>query len=390
MVSRVKDPVSASHTPADVPEQPHTPPHTNWLEAELLACGVPVFGLDQWLRHFMEEALGRDMPDGELLNFFCLARDKALGDDPDFIEILNRTEERLFARMSGRPEASTGDQEADQTSFDADEHADALHALCAGTLTDRQLVELFDLSATLRGEADTGHMWLAVMFLSRVQILHRIKRARQRTSPDAAGQRNDELSRGESHGHAFEEASPRRANRPAVALPVIPWMTHAYEVAVLAFQEDMPDGQLLDLLQMADWLRNYELNGLNATEWNQMRRDAANMIMRRIVGPDCPPLSDRWPHDTRAWRMNEFRDAKHRLPELDAATLIHLYMQTGENAYLCAREPLQGEWEAVGEHCRTEILRRMTVLQSTQASRLTHFIEAPHHGVGAASSASAF
>jgi hypothetical protein len=388
MVSRVKDPVSASHTPAGTPEQPHTPPHTAWLEAELLACGVPAFGLDQWLRHFMEEALRRDMPDEELLNFFCLARDKALGDDPDFIDILNRTEARLFARMPSRPEASTGDQAADQTSFEADEHADALHALCAGTLTDRQLVELFDLSATLRGEADTGHMWLAVMFLSRVQILHRIRHARQRTSPDAVRQRNDELSRGERHGHAFEEASPKRASRPAVALPVIPWMTHAYEVAVLAFQEDMPDGQLLDLLQMADWMRSYELNGLNATEWNQMRRDAANMIMRRIVGPDCPPLSDRWPHDTRAWRMNEFRDAKHRLPELDAATLIHLYMQTGENAYLCAREPLQGEWEAVGEHCRTEILRRIATLQAAQASRLTDFIEANHQTIGSASSAS--
>ena len=350
----------------DTSGQDRTATNTNWLEDELRVLGVPEFGLDQWLRHFMEDAVATDMTDEKLLNFFCLARDKALSDDPDFIDILTRTEATLLGRMPDRMTATGVDVE--ETGYEPDEHADAMEALCSGELTDSQLVELFDLSATLRAEPEVGHMWQAVMYLSRVQILQRMKHARQRKAAD-----DDELQEGDLRietspfrpGSGEPVTGPKTSSvvsqeeYPLVALPVIPWMTHAYEVAELAFREDMPDGQLLDLLQLADWMRNYEHNCQTQDGWDSMRRDAANMIMRRLLGKDCAPLSDRWPYDTRSWKMNEFRDAEHRLTTQDAATLVHLYIQTGENAYLCAREPLQDEWEVVGAHCRSEILRRI-------------------------------
>lgn len=366
MDSRVSRNAGFARPDVNTSGQDNTSTDTNWLEDELRVCGVPEFGLDQWLRYFMEDALASDMTDEKLLNFFCLARDKALSDDEDFVNILTRTEGVLFARMPGNLAAPGADTE--RTGYDPDEHTDAMEALCAGTLTDPQLVELFDLSATLRAEPDVGHMWLAVMFLSRAQILRRMKHTRRRKAPDRDELQEDDpdfadlsgsAATGETETGSKTSSTVSQQKRPFVALPVIPWMTHAYEVAELAFREDMPDSQLLDLLQMVDWMRNYEHNGVNSQEWEIMRREVASLIMRRMVGMDCPPISDKWPYDTRSWRLNEFRDADHRLPELDAANLVHLYIQTGENAYLCAREPLQDEWEVVGAHCRTEILRRI-------------------------------
>jgi hypothetical protein len=320
----------------------------------------------------MEDALASDMTDEKLLNFFCLARDKALSDDEDFVNILTRTEGVLFARMPGNLAAPGADTV--RTGYEPDEHTDAMEALCAGALTDPQLVELFDLSATLRAEPDVGHMWLAVMFLSRAQILRRMKHARQRKAPDGDKlQEDDPRFTGSSPLiYPLEPETGRKAlstlsqqTRPIIALPVIPWMTHAYEVAELAFREDMPDEQLLDLLQMADWMRNYEHNCQTSDDWDSMRRDAANMILRRMLGKACAPLSDKWPYDTRSWRLNEFRDAEHRLPGLDAANLVHLYIQTGENAFLCAREPLQAHWENLGARCRAEILERIGAITSS-------------------------
>ena len=105
MESRVKEHIAPKQPVADTSEREGTSADRNWLEAELLACGVPEFGLDQWLRHFMEDALATDMSDEKLLNFFCLARDKALSDDEDFVNILTQTEDVLFARMSSnRPD----------------------------------------------------------------------------------------------------------------------------------------------------------------------------------------------------------------------------------------------------------------------------------------------
>jgi|GEM_PF-2248591 len=375
MDSRVSRDTGITQTKADTSEREGTTADRNWLEAELLACGVPEFGLDQWLRHFMEDALATDMSDEKLLNFFCLARDKALSDDEDFVNILIRTEDVLFARMSGnRPD--TG-EDTERTGYEPEEHTDAIEALCGGNLTDSQLVELFDLSATLRAEPGVGHMWLAVMFLSRTQILRRMKHARRRKEPDNEKLQTDDPDPTDSScstdplkpaaGQKNYSAQSQQM-RPLVGLPVIPWMTHAYEVAELAFGEDMPDGQLLDLVQLADWMRNYEHNCQTQDEWDSMRRDAANMILRRMLGKDCAPLSDKWPYDTRSWRLNEFRDAEHRLPGLDAATLVHLYIQTGENAFLCAREPLQAYWENVGAHCRAEVIRRIGSNISASAS----------------------
>ncbi|MGN6366483.1 hypothetical protein [Asticcacaulis taihuensis] len=375
MESKVKEHIAPKQPVADTSEREGTSADRNWLEAELLACGVPEFGLDQWLRHFMEDALATDMSDEKLLNFFCLARDKALSDDEDFVNILTQTEDVLFARMSSN-RRNTG-EDTERMGYEPDEHADAIEALCVGNLTDSQLVELFDLSATLRAEPGVGHMWLAVMFLSRTQILRRMKHARRRKAPD-----NEELPANnpgptdsscstdplEPAAGQKNYSAQSQQMRPLVDLPVIPWMTHAYEVAELAFREDMPDGQLLDLVQLADWMRNYEHNCQTHDEWDSMRRDAANMILRRLLGKDCALLSDKWPYDTRSWRLNEFRDAEHRLPGLDAATLVHLYIQTGENAFLCAREPLQTHWENVGARCRTEILRRIGARLFTSAS----------------------
>ena len=352
----------------------------HWLEEELLDCGVPEFGLDQWLLHFLKEAVASaaEMPDGKLLNFFCLMRDRALNEEPTFVELLEQVEALIYGRM---PDAGTRDgDEEELLGYEPDQCTDALKDVCAGTLPDRHLVELFDLAATLRAEPKVGHMWAAVMYLSRAQILLRMKRARLRPPADRIEPQEDDLGTGDlppppSTARLVTDAetcsTPSRSDQPFVALPLIPWMTHAYEVAELAFREDMPDGQLLDLVQLADWMRNYEHNGLNSAEWNAMRREAANLIMRRLVGEDCPPLSDKWPHDTRSWRLNEFRDAEHRIPTLDAATLVHLYVQTGENSYLCAREPLQGHWEVVGARCRTEILRRFSAAASGPKQEFT-------------------
>ncbi len=371
MVSQAGSRIDDTSSPAEDDEHLQTVPDDSgyhWLAEELLDCGVPEFGLDQWLLHFLREAVASasDMPDGKLLNFFCLMRDRALNEEPAFVQLMEQVENLIYTRM---PDGGTWDGDEDGLlGYEPDQCTDALKDVCAGTLPDRHLVELFDLAATLRAEPKAGHMWAAVMYLSRAQILLRMKRARLRNTADRSEPREDDLgvedlpsppnaARPVKDAETF--STPSHSDRPFIALPLIPWMTHAYEVAELAFHDDMPDNQLLDLLQLADWMRNYEHNGMNSAEWNMMRREAANVVMQRIVGRDCPPLSDKWPHNTRSWRLNEFRDAEHRIPKLDAETLVHLYIQTGENAYLCAREPLQGHWEVVGARCRSEILSRI-------------------------------
>ena len=338
----------------------------DWLGDELRDCGVPAFGLNQWLLHFMREALKTEMPDGKLLNFFCLARDQALNDEPEFVALLEQVEIQIYGRM---PDGGiVGEYDADTDGYEPDECTKALEDVCKGKLPDQQLLELFDLAATFRAEPNVGHMWEAVMYLSRAQILRRMDRVRLRKQMD-----DDELQEGDSprhtnRGQADPEVTvdqdrphsmPTRHEHLHIQLPVIPWMTHAYEITQLAFRPDMPDTQLLDLVQLADYMRNYEDNGVHSEDWQQMKRDAANLLVQRISGPGCTPLSDRWPYDTMSWRAEDYRDPMRALPELDVPTLIHLHIQAGENAFLHAREPLQGRWEVVGTRCRAEIIRRI-------------------------------
>ncbi len=159
------------------------------LENELRDQDVPEFGLDQWLLHFMEDVLQSELPDAKLLNFFCLARDKALSDSPAFVDLLERTEGLIFSRMPG----GANDDEVDNTlsGYEPDQCSDALQDVCGRKMSDRNLVEIFDLAATLRGDPESGQMWRAVMYLSHAQILRRMGHARDRNLTANADAPND-------------------------------------------------------------------------------------------------------------------------------------------------------------------------------------------------------
>jgi len=335
----------------------------SWIGEELRACGIPEFGIDQWLLHFMNEALTAEMSDAKLLNFFCLARDRALGDDPPFIVLMEKVEALLFSRMP-----DDGPSAFDELSdgYEPEEAARALDAVCAGKLSDRHLVELFDLAATFRDEMGVGRVWEAVLYLSRAQILQRIKHVRARKAAAVGELQEGDRPRGFARNEDTAESTYgltqdgiAQTGHLHIPLPVIPWMTHTYEIASMTFHPDMENEKLLDLVQLADYMRNHENNGVHSAEWQQMKRDAANLVRQRIEGSECAPLTDKWPYDTTSWRAQDYGNALRTLPNLDVPTLIHLHIQAGENAFLYARETLQGRWEVVGARCKAEIRRRI-------------------------------
>lgn len=322
MQSKAKEMTSTAETMADASGQDETAANMNWLEAELLACGVPRFGLDQWLRHFMQEALLSDMTDETLLNFFCLARDKAVTDEPDFVAILTRTEAALFARLPDGIASMNAD--AEDAGYEPDEHADAMEALCEGRLSDRLLVEIFDLSATLRGETEFGPMWQAVMYLSRVQLLGRMKRVRQRPpAPTADGNENGDS---EENDHVS--------------------MREALRVAEEAFRPDISDAKLLELYVLVGEHYNPDeevfdeiAEAVNVMVFDRLRRGSPDAeFERHLENFDYPD------HGKRALKAA----LKGRLPHRNLLMLYRLSWDSNDPT-----------WLAVQDLCRGQLLERM-------------------------------
>ncbi len=341
MESSVKEHISATKTTtADTSEREGTATDRHWLEAELLACGVPQFGLDQWLRHFMQEAITSDMSDEKLLNFFCLARDKALGDDTDFINILERTEARLFARMPDG--ADTPRKDTEDTGYEPEEHADAMEALCAGDMRDRPLVELFDLAATLRGDPEFGHVWQAVMYLARVQILQRMRRVRER-SP-SSGVSIDGTNGEPDNGNGPDADDESDDTGDYVSL------RDALRVAEETFRPDISDAQLLELYLLAEENSNPDedvfdeiADAVSDTVWGRLREGAPDPeFERHLENFDYPD------HGKQALKAI----LKGRLPHRNLLMLYQLCWDSTDPT-----------WLAVQDLCRGQILRRMTPLQ---------------------------
>jgi hypothetical protein len=339
MDSRVKDHLSAIQTTkAHASEPQRTAADRNWLEVELLGCGVPELGLDQWLRHFMEDALNTDMSDEKLLNFFCLARDK--GDDLDFIDILRQTETKLLARMPDGVDASGKDDE--DMGYEPDEHADAMEDLCSGQMRDRPLIELFDLAATMRGDPEFGHLWQAVMYLSRVQILQRMRRVRQRpplSGISAVGSDSDAAAGNKpENGEAFDAPDDYVSLRETL------------RVAEKAFRPDISDAQLLEL-----YLLVMENSGPDENVFEEIADEVSEMVWDRLRKGAPDPELDRYlenfdypDHDKRALKAV----LKGRLPHRNLLLLYRLCWNS--------TDPI---WLAVFDLCRGQILRRMTPSQ---------------------------
>jgi hypothetical protein len=343
MESRVKEHISPTQTVADTSEREGTTADRNWLEAELLVCGVPEFGLDQWLQHFMQEAVASDMTDERLLNFFCLARDKALSDDPDFIDILKQTEVRLFTRM---PDGVNAPHKHDEeTGYEPDEHADAMEALCAGDMRDRSLVELFDLAATMRGEPEFGHVWQAVMYLSRVQILQRMKRVRQHTA--SSGTTIDDAD-----GEPDDGGDRDNENEPDDTEDFVS-LRDALRVAEETFRPDISDAQLLELFVLVEENSNPDeeafdeiADAVSEMVWDRLREGVPDTeFERHLENFDYPD------HGKQALKAV----LKGRLPHRNLLMLYRLCWDSTDPT-----------WLAVQDLCRGQILRRMTPPQERE------------------------
>lgn len=325
-------------------------PGRNWLTEELLARGVPEFGLEQWLLHFMREALKSEMSDSQLLNFFCLARDRGLSDEEDYVNLLMQVEAMLYSRMPDSFDGTPTEDDGNLPGYEPDRSLDAMKDVCAGHMPDRHLVEMFDLSATLRGEPDVGHMWEAVMYLSRAQILRRMENVRARKiadncghSPDAApGPTTDRPGRdfvaqhdsagGPTDANKFQEVSLRQALR----------------IAEDAFRPDMTDEKLFDLYVLVKECGTTELN-----IFEELAEEVSALLFKRLKAGSPDPAFDRsepsfdYPLEgVKALRAVMRGDQPHR-------NLLMYYRMTWDDMR-------NGDtWTAIADMSRAQILRRM-------------------------------
>ncbi|WKL58008.1 hypothetical protein Q1W73_03220 [Asticcacaulis sp. ZE23SCel15] len=156
-------------------------PHA-WLDPEYPDCAFPPHGLGQWQLRFMEEVFHKDISNGKLLNLYCMAYDKYLDSAQVFGDYYGRVTALLLSRMSGNviePGNDPAALEAD-IGFEPEAYMDAIGRLCAGDLTDAELLCLYDLATSLRGDDDYGPQWQSVMDLCRASALKRIDQHQER------------------------------------------------------------------------------------------------------------------------------------------------------------------------------------------------------------------
>ncbi|ESQ76559.1 hypothetical protein [Asticcacaulis sp. YBE204] len=281
-----------------------------------------------------------DMPDGDLINLYFLVQDWHTGlDSAIYAEAFGRIEDLLLARMSGGvPEPVDA---RDWPGFEPEAHADAMEAVCAGQLSDWQLLEMYNLSSSERSNEDdeeTGRRWQAVMDLSRCQILRRIKLARSRVLPE------------QGKGLETETVAPTdvASAEPKPDFELIS-LRNALKVAEEAFHPDMSPEKLVDLFVLVK-----SCGGPDVEVFNEIEDAVTASLMARMEAGEPDPEPGR---QVPGFDPDEERKAlkaviKGRLPH---ANLLMLY----RIALVYGRGDRAGKWLAIADLCRAQIIRRV-------------------------------